>query len=104
MKGFAIIGALLILAACAPQDPILFDGEEFKSKSKPVSDDKRVFLVEVRDAAGREDAAVKAARYEATLYCMGRFATSDMVWTAETDEIVLTESGEILREGECVTR
>jgi len=48
MKVIVIIGVLAALTACAPQDPILFDGEEFRSKSNPVSDDKRVFRVEVR--------------------------------------------------------
>jgi len=104
MRTVVIIGALLALAACNPKEPILFDGQVFRSKSKAVSDDKRVFSVEVREAAGREDAAVKAARYEATLYCMGRFATSDMIWTAGGADIAVTEDGTLVREGECASR
>jgi hypothetical protein len=104
MKAVVIVAVLIALAGCSERAPILFDGESFKSKSKAVSDDNRTFTVETRDAAGREEAAVKAARYEATLYCMNQFGTSDMVWTAESDDIVLTEDGKLVREGQCASR
>lgn len=100
----AMMAGVLALAACAPKDPILFDGEYFRTKSRAVSDDRRTFSVEVRAAAGREAAALKAARYEATLYCMDAFATSDMVWTVADEEVGLTEEGDLFREGECASR
>lgn len=107
MRGHAIVlvsAMVLGVAACSERDPIRFDGESFRMKAKDVSKDRRKFVVEIRDAAGREDAAMKAARYQATLYCLGRFGTSDMVWANADDEVVLTGAGALTREGECASR
>ncbi len=102
--GMAVIG---LLAGCGGPPPVLFDGIKFKGKVAATSDDKRDFDVTVRDAAGKAASAAQAARYEATLYCMDRFAGSDVVWAdgvlQDADTLVATD-GTLVRQGRCVQR
>jgi hypothetical protein len=107
MKALWGMGVVVLLAGCGGPPPVLFDGIKFKGKVAAISDDKRDFAVTVRDAAGKAAAAAQAARYEATLYCMDRFAGSDVVWAdgvlQDADALVVAD-GTLVRQGRCVQR
>ena len=50
---------------------------------------------------------VLAARYEATLYCMDRFAGSDVIWAdgvLQDADTLVTTGGLLIRNGRCVQR
>lgn len=107
MKALWGMGFVALLAACGGPPPVLFDGIRFKGKVAATSDDKRDFAVSVKDAAGKAAAAAKAARYEATLYCMDRFAGSDVVWAdgvLQDAGTLLAADGTLVRQGRCVQR
>ena len=101
------LGIVLALSACGGPPPVLFDGIKFKASVNATSEDKRGFDVTVREAAGKADPASRAARYEATLYCMDRFAGSDVVWSdgvLQDADALVTADGSLVRQGRCVQR
>lgn len=107
MKAVLGLGVVVLLSACSGPPPVLFDGLNIKAKVAATSDDKRDFDVTVRDAADKATSAAKAARYEATLYCLDRFAGSDVVWAdgvLQDATTLLTADGSLVRKGRCVQR
>lgn len=107
MKAVSGLGLVMLLTACGGPPPVLFDGMTMRAAASATSDDKRDFEVVVRDAAGRAGAAARAARYEATLYCLDRFAGSDVVWAdgvLQDADTLITAEGALLRHGRCVQR
>ncbi len=107
MKAFYGLGLATMLSACGGPPPVLFDGMKITAKVSATSDDRRGFDVVVRDAADKPGPAARAARYEATLYCMDRFAGSDVVWAdgpLQDAKTLLTAEGVLLRQGRCVQR
>jgi hypothetical protein len=105
----AVFGLVVILglSACGGPPPVLFDGLKIKAKVTATSDDRRDFDVTVADAADKATPAAKAARYEATLYCLDRFAGSDVVWAdgvLQDAQALVTPEGMFARQGRCVQR
>jgi hypothetical protein len=101
------LGLLMVLTACGGPPPVLFDGMKITAKVSATSDDKRDFDVVVRDAADKAGPAARAARYEATQYCLKRFAGSDVVWAdgvLQDAKTLITADGSLVRQGRCVQR
>jgi hypothetical protein len=107
VKAFLALGVVAMLAACGGPPPVLFDGINFKAKSAATGEDKRDFAVTVRDGAGRAASAAQAARYEATQYCVTRFAGSDVIWSdgvLTNPDSLIAADGSLVRQGRCVQR
>ena len=102
--GLAAIG---LLAACGGPPPVLFDGMKFRARVTATSADKRDFTVSVPEATGKTAPAARAARYEATLYCLDGFAGSDVVWADGVlvdPATLMAADGSLVRQGRCVQR
>ncbi len=107
MRAVLGLASVLALTACGGPPPVLFDGMKIKAKVTATSEDKRDFDVAVRDTADKAATAAKAARYEATLYCLERFAGSDVVWAdgpLQDAATLVTADGSFVRQGRCVQR
>ena len=98
-----LIGA--VLAGCnREEDSFAFDGKFFRSSSKSNSDDRRGFVVTVRQAAGSEKGALLAGDHEGTSYCVLNFGNSEIDWTVGPDqdpETVTLDGGSLVLLGRC---
>ena len=75
-----------LLAGCnSPEDRILFDGQFFTSKIRKVERQIDVFAVTVKPVSRSLKGAREAGRYEATVYCVNTYGSSDVIWTAGPD-------------------
>lgn len=73
-------------AGCtSPEDRILFDGQFFTSKIRKVERQIDVFAVTVKPVSRSLKGAREAGRYEATVYCVNTYGSSDVIWTAGPD-------------------
>jgi hypothetical protein len=107
VKAIYGLAVMAVLAACGGPEPVLFDGIKFSAKASATGDDPRDFAVTVRDGAGRASPAAQAARYEATQYCLARFAGSDVIWAdgvLENPDTLIAADGTLVRQGRCVQR
>ncbi len=107
MKAVFGLGLAMMLTACGGPPPVLFDGMKITAKVNATSDDNRDFDVVVRDGADKAALAARAARYEATLYCLKRFAGSDVVWVGGPvmdPGTLIAADGSLVRQGRCVQR
>jgi len=75
-----------LLAGCtSPEDRILFDGQFFNAKLRKVDRQLDEFTVAVRPVSKSLTGAVEAGRYEATIYCVNAYGSSDIIWSAGPD-------------------
>lgn len=82
--GIALCAGLL--AGCtSSEDRIFFDGQFYKSKVRKVERQLDVFVVSVRPVSKSLKGAREAGRYEATVYCVNTYGSSDIIWTAGPD-------------------
>ena len=63
-----------------------FDGHYFAGRASKIKADPYGFTVRIRNAAKSISGAREAARYEATIYCIEQFGTSDIVWSLGPDD------------------
>ncbi|MEM8774920.1 MAG: hypothetical protein AAGF53_07790 [Pseudomonadota bacterium] len=96
------------LAACGERqndEKVLFDGINFRTKSKSASKDRMSFVITVPGAERNLAAARAAGEYEGTNYCVQNFGTSDVTWSngPEAEDDALNFKGSRLTfEGRCV--
>ncbi|MEL6736707.1 MAG: hypothetical protein AAFO98_12715 [Pseudomonadota bacterium] len=82
-----LLAALLISGCSRDRERVAFEGIEFRSKASFVDrKDRTTFEVSVRPFSASADGAREAGRYEATRYCIERYGTSDIIWTAGPDD------------------
>jgi hypothetical protein len=75
-----------LLAACtSAEDRMLFDGQFYNAKLRKVDRQLDVFTVSVKPVSKSLDGALQAGSYEATVYCVSTFGSSDVIWTAGPD-------------------
>ena len=75
-----------LLAGCtSPEDRILFHGQFFTSKIRKVERQIDVLAVTVKPVSRSLKGAREAGRYEATVYCVNTYGSSDVIWTAGPD-------------------
>ena len=106
------LGAIAVLAAglvaCGPdEDDILFDGQFFRASIDSERATREKFTVKVRPASSSLLGAREAARYEATVYCIGRYGSSKIKWigaSPDSEDTELTIRDDTLfMQGECPT-
>ncbi len=84
LTGLAICVALL--AGCASSDDrIYFDGHFYNSKLRKVDGQFDVFTVSVKPVSKSLAGALEAGKYEAVVYCVNTYGSSDIQWTAGPD-------------------
>lgn len=82
--GLALCGGLL--AGCtSSEDRVLFDGHFYNAKLRKVERQLDTFTVTVRPVSKSLQGAREAGLYEATVYCVNAFGSSDIIWTAGPD-------------------
>lgn len=75
-----------LLGACtAKEDRIYFDGQYFNAKVRKVERRLDVFTVTVKPVSNSLAGALEAGSYEATVYCVSTYGSSDVVWIAGPD-------------------
>lgn len=83
------IGVILcagLLAACtSAEDRIYFDGQLFNAKARAVDARIDVFTVAVKPVSKSLKGAREAGLYEATVYCVNKYGSSDIIWAAGPD-------------------
>lgn len=101
--GLAVL-SVLALAACSDEGRQTFDGVAFRASLDADKDDKRNFLIEVRDAGQSLDGAREAGRYEAVRHCIENFGNSRMRWELGPDAedgALRIEDGNLILKGQC---
>jgi hypothetical protein len=94
---------LLLLTGCTArinENRVAFDGVMFSTKLK-VASDKKGFEITVPRAHRSLNGAKEAGRYEATIYCVNKFGTSDITWVSSPDESEISSSNSIYLKGRC---
>ncbi|MCF7748245.1 hypothetical protein GLP43_11800 [Sulfitobacter sp. M39] len=75
-----------VLAGCtAREDRLAFDGKYFRTKLNKVDGQRDVFTLRVRNASQSITGAREAARYEAAVYCVTNYGSSDIKWVVGPD-------------------
>ncbi|KEJ89425.1 hypothetical protein [Sulfitobacter donghicola] len=82
--GFVFCAGLLV-GCTSPEDRIFFDGQFYNSKLRKVDRQLDQFVVTVRPVSKSLEGAREAGRYEATVYCVNAFGSSDIIWIAGPD-------------------
>lgn len=81
---------------------VKFDGHYFAGRVSKVKVDPYRFTVRIRNAAKSISGAREAARYEATIYCIEQFGTSDIIWSiGPDDEAISLSNGSLSLAGRC---
>lgn len=104
-----LILSLGLTAGCSAQflwqqDPILFNGIEFRSKSAPrdKKNNRKLFEVTVRPVSASMDGARAAGEHQGTVYCITNFGKSDIKWEiGPYDEVVPIEKDTLTLQGRC---
>ena len=96
--------AILLLFGCSArikENRVAFDGFLFNSKLK-VGLNKKDFEITVLRANRSLSGAKEAGRYEATIYCVNKFGTSDIVWDLNPEDVSkVSSSKSIFIKGRC---
>ena len=88
-KILVISFSLFLLIGCTArinENRVAFDGIMFNTKLK-VASDKKDFEITVPRAHRSLSGAKEAGRYEATIYCVNKFGTSDVTWDLGPDDV-----------------
>ena len=95
-----VLFASTLVAACSGTmrnvNAVKFDGHYFAGRASKNSADPHDFSVRIRNAAKSIAGAREAARYEATIYCIEQFGTSDIVWSIGPDDEAISLSNRSL--------
>ena len=105
MSNFLIISLfILLLLGCSArisENRVPFDGVLFNAKLK-VGASKKDFEIIVPRAHRSLFGAKEAGRYEATIYCVNKFGTSDIIWDVSPDDVSkVTSNKSIFIKGRC---
>ena len=96
--------SILLLLGCSArinENRVAFDGFMFNSKLK-VGLNKKDFEITVLRANRSLSGAKESGRYEATIYCINKFGTSDIVWDLDPEDVSeVSSSKSILIKGRC---
>ena len=99
-----ILLSILLLFGCSArinENRVAFDGFMFNSKLK-VGLNKQDFEITVPRANRSLSGAKEAGRYEATIYCVNKFGTSDIVWDLDPEDVSkVSSSKSIFIKGHC---
>lgn len=79
------VAAGLLTGCTSREDRIAFDGKYFRTKLSKVDGQRDVFTLTVKNASQSIDGAREAARYEATVYCVNTYGSSDITWVVGPD-------------------
>ena len=86
----------------ARKQRMLGAGRPFLIPIRNVNAVKFGFSVRIRNAAKSIAGAREAARYEATIYCIEQFGTSDIIWSiGPDDEAISLSNGSLTLAGRC---
>jgi hypothetical protein len=101
LRGLAtVVVASTLVAACSGTirnvNAVKFDGHYFAGRASKSSADPHGFSVRIRNAAKSIAGAREAARYEATIYCIQQFGTSDIIWSIGPDDEAISLSNRSL--------
>jgi hypothetical protein len=95
-----VVVASTLVAACTGTirnvNAVKFDGHYFAGRASKSSADPHGFSVRIRNAAKSIAGAREAARYEATIYCIQQFGTSDIIWSIGPDDEAISLSNRSL--------
>lgn len=95
-----VVVASTLVAACSGTirnvNVVKFDGHYFAGRASKSSADPHGFSVRIRNAAKSIAGAREAARYEATIYCIQQFGTSDIIWSIGPDDEAISLSNRSL--------
>ena len=101
-----VVVASTLVAGCSGTirnvNAVKFDGHYFAGRASKSSVDPYDFSVRIRNAAKSIGGAREAARYEATIYCIEQFGTSDIIWSiGPEDEAISLSNGSLTLTGRC---
>ena len=101
-----VLVASTLVAGCSGTirnvNAVKFDGHYFAGRASKSSADPHDFSVRIRNAAKSIAGAREAARYEATIYCIEQFGTSDIIWSiGPDDEAISLSNGSLTLAGRC---
>ena len=101
-----VVFASTLVAACSGTirnvNSVKFDGHYFSGRAAKIKTDPYGFSVRIRNAAKSFAGAREAARYEATIYCIEQFGTSDIIWSiGPDDEAISLSNGSLTLAGRC---
>ena len=101
-----VVVASTLVAGCSGTirnvNAVKFDGHYFAGRASKSSVDPHGFSVRIRNAAKSIAGAREAARYEATIYCIEQFGTSDIIWSiGPDDEAISLSNGSLTIAGRC---
>jgi hypothetical protein len=95
-----VVFASTLVTACSGTirnvNAVKFDGHYFAGRASKSSVDPHGFSVRIRNAAKSIAGAREAARYEATIYCIHQFGTSDIIWSIGPDDEAISLSNRSL--------
>ena len=95
-----VMVASTLLAGCSGKmrnvNAVKFDGHYFAGRASKNNADPHGFSVRIRNAAKSIAGAREAARYEATIYCIEQFGTSDIIWSIGPDDEAISLSNRSL--------
>jgi hypothetical protein len=95
-----VVVASTLVAACSGTirnvNAVKFDGHYFAGRASKNSADPHEFSVRIRNAAKSIAGAREAAQYEATIYCIQQFGTSDIIWSIGPDDEAISLSNRSL--------
>ena len=97
------LSSLLLLGCSARinENRVPFDGVLFNAKLK-VGENKKAFEVIVPRSHRSLSGAKEAGRYEAIIYCVNKFGTSDIIWDVSPDDVLkVVSNGSIFIRGNC---
>lgn len=100
----ALIAASSLAGCNNKEDKIAFDGQFFRSKLSKVDKQRDVFSVSVRPVSASLDGAREAGRYEATVYCVNTYGSSEIIWTVSPDtptEDLTIQDDTLVLQGRC---
>jgi uncharacterized protein YceK len=95
-----VIATCLLISGCSGTirnvNAVKFDGHYFSARTAKIKSDPYGFTVRIRNAAKSIAGAREAARYEATIYCVEQFGTSDIIWSIGPDDEAISLSNRSL--------
>tara|TARA_B100000963_G_C22399697_1_gene568252 strand:- start:410 stop:733 length:324 start_codon:yes stop_codon:yes gene_type:complete len=105
LGNFIIISlSVLLLLSCSArinENRVHFDGILFNAKLK-VGANKKDFEIIVPRSDRSLVGAKEAGRYEATIYCVNKFGTSDIIWDVSPDDVSkVTPNKSLFIKGRC---